>query len=444
MSFRILHLSDVHFGRENHYGRKHDPQQQAIDLLEDLHACLLSYSIAPRFDAVVLSGDFTWGGDDQGFEVAERFIYFFKKQKMCLPDRMYVVPGNHDIAWNSQSGELRYDRYQIRRRYIDFATRVMEDSPEDNEWMAILAVFDISRVTLIGLNSSRIESTQARGIGYVGFDQVYSLTEAGWQKNGRDAFGGDLRIAFLHHHLYPAWDADFANIQERKPVSMTLDTVNVIKTLREYDYRLVLHGHNHKPQYHECVEDNPALRGNGTDRKLIISGAGSICVAAQHCQNLHQFQVIDLDRRRIRFHNLQTECGDSLPRPWKYASHETELGPVNDYQEANDATQRNRASDAEHARRHFEAYESWYDLVALRAADQRVTDRIRKQVLRAWAEVPYGTALDIEKADELFGRVLKDLREEDEDQVRSEMLDESQMMTAIQVVLRRMLEAYGG
>lgn len=79
MSFRIVHLSDIHFG-----GLADLRQVQAVEeLLPDLD---------PR--VIVVSGDLTQRSRHGEYQVAHAFV---KELERTAP--VFIVPGNHDVQW---------------------------------------------------------------------------------------------------------------------------------------------------------------------------------------------------------------------------------------------------------------------------------------------------------------------------------------------------------
>lgn len=103
-SFRILHISDIHFGHCRYTAAKApggvspNPVDQAFRLFEELERALLSRRMSTVFNAVVLSGDFTWRGEREGFEAAVWFCKTLFLRRFCTPGSLLAVPGNHDIV----------------------------------------------------------------------------------------------------------------------------------------------------------------------------------------------------------------------------------------------------------------------------------------------------------------------------------------------------------
>ncbi|PJE26596.1 phosphodiesterase YaeI [Pseudooceanicola marinus] len=111
---RILHLSDLHFGRAR----------------PDLEAPLLAAIARNRPDLVVVSGDFTQRARHVQFRRAQDFL-------AKLPAPVLSVPGNHDTPLDRPFERLLapFRRY---RRYVD----------EDTE-----PVFSDGKLTVVGVNT---------------------------------------------------------------------------------------------------------------------------------------------------------------------------------------------------------------------------------------------------------------------------------------------------
>jgi Calcineurin-like phosphoesterase len=101
-SIRILHLSDLHFDKDtvvnDHVGA----------LLEDV-----SRLKARSIEYLVISGDFTDRGSEEGFEKARQFVACLIDQLGLSALRCMLVPGNHDIQDLATSYDLRYSRGEL-------------------------------------------------------------------------------------------------------------------------------------------------------------------------------------------------------------------------------------------------------------------------------------------------------------------------------------------
>lgn len=91
---RILHLSDLHIGADT------DPKTLLQPLVADLHD---SEDLAlERLDCLVLSGDITNRAAPGEFERAREFVSELIREFGLTSERCVMVPGNHDLDWNTQ------------------------------------------------------------------------------------------------------------------------------------------------------------------------------------------------------------------------------------------------------------------------------------------------------------------------------------------------------
>lgn len=92
----LLHLSDIHF-RKGEIGTAMDPNSHLRnELLRDAEAQCKAIGYAP--DAILVSGDIAYGGDDDEFLFARDWL-----EKLCVRcgttlAAVFVVPGNHDAV----------------------------------------------------------------------------------------------------------------------------------------------------------------------------------------------------------------------------------------------------------------------------------------------------------------------------------------------------------
>ena len=225
---RLLHLSDVHFGR---------PHVAAHV------AAVEAFAAASEFDAIVVSGDVSQRARRNEFRQAGAFLDRLKKLAPLL-----VVPGNHDTAWwfgvlNIGIPPLIHGGY---RRWIS----------KDLE-----PTLQIPGVTIVGLNSSP-------GI------QLHTLTRRPRDLSVRGALtnrqmddatarfaaapSGDLKVLVLHHNVVPG------ELSQRW--GMTRHEF-VLDAIARSGAQIVLSGHDHQEKV-AVVER--------TEGKFVVSTAGTL------------------------------------------------------------------------------------------------------------------------------------------------------------------------
>jgi 3',5'-cyclic AMP phosphodiesterase CpdA len=168
---RILHASDLHFGR-------HSVPAQV--------AALEEFIGREPLDAIIISGDLSQRTRKKEFERASAFVRRCEQRAPTV-----VVPGNHDCAWWSAllgTGDS-YDMFTRYREYIrsDLEPRV-----------------NIPGVTIIGINTAHgiqpyTLTARLRDLSVVG-----AVRGRQWER-ARMAFSlapaGDLKVLVIHHNL---------------------------------------------------------------------------------------------------------------------------------------------------------------------------------------------------------------------------------------------------
>lgn len=286
----ILHLSDPHFG-VNHAYRNHlavsgapkiAKESLVEGLLDDLrHLGLKQDDIA----SLVVTGDLTWRGDVHEFENAAQALSTLGNRLGLHRSQVVVVPGNHDIEWRHEHGEVDGN---AELNYRDFSAKLYGVP-------AVESLLRISRlrlahrlVTLVGLNSCRLESKANAGLGFVGRQQLAEVADY-FRSFPKET--GELRVALLHHHLVGVnflEDIDW----ETKRVSVTLDAEAILRTLIALQFDLVLHGHQHQPfvakewrvvpEYvHPTTNTVAQLEG-----AVALVGGGSVGVSRPHLNTI--------------------------------------------------------------------------------------------------------------------------------------------------------------
>jgi predicted MPP superfamily phosphohydrolase len=93
---RLLHLSDIHFREPDCLSPQTDPDapfrtRLVQDVIQQCNADGLGV------DAILVGGDIAYKADEQEYQVAEAWLLDLAENCGCPPERIYVVPGNHDV-----------------------------------------------------------------------------------------------------------------------------------------------------------------------------------------------------------------------------------------------------------------------------------------------------------------------------------------------------------
>src|SRR5438034_9492266 len=86
-----LHFSDVHVSASSEWDADHVRKALVADLREFIKE---DPSVAP--DYIFFTGDATFSGQRGQFNVAHRFFEDVRAACGVVPERFFIVPGNHD------------------------------------------------------------------------------------------------------------------------------------------------------------------------------------------------------------------------------------------------------------------------------------------------------------------------------------------------------------
>ena len=213
MATRVLHLSDLHFGRND----KPESLEALGRLIEDVDP-----------ELVIASGDLTHRGLRSQHDRAAAFL-----RGLDLP--LLAIPGNHDIPYTFPK--------RFTSPYLEF----------ERIWETTQPVYKSETIVAAGLNSVRPWRHQS---GKVRQEQV---------RRAKDVFAeaapGALRIVVLHHHILGApWRS------RKKPVARRN---LVLGSFVDAGADLILAGHIHQSTIAERREFE--LSTPGGERAVVVS-----------------------------------------------------------------------------------------------------------------------------------------------------------------------------
>jgi predicted MPP superfamily phosphohydrolase len=273
----ILHLSDLHFSTHHHeFSLKPDEIRKSFGTLlcNDLH----QYKDVPPA-AVIISGDLTWQGQPEEFDLAYDFIRMLQSTFDLDSYHFVIIPGNHDIQWGEQD-EHEYDRTkpvarpkaEAEQNYKTFFKKCFGLPPTDFLSMGRRYVLgNYISVDIVGLNSSRLEQRPFAGYGYISTEQVQEAArDMGWQDMQHPT---KYRMLVLHHHVIPVASIEkISNYDEN--YSLTLDAGQLIYEALKLKIDLVAHGHMYQP-FVSSISRAAKNSNFLPSQTLTVHGAGS-------------------------------------------------------------------------------------------------------------------------------------------------------------------------
>lgn len=234
---RILHTSDLHFGRPVATERLDSLQRSILDL---------------NPDAVAVSGDLTQRCSIREFLKAREYLDKIRESAPVI-----VIPGNHDVRWlgtmarnlgivgllGDHAHKFKYSRY---RKYI---------SPELNPSLEVPGAIIAACNTAHGISRGSL-TRRIRDLGVIGHVNAQDLKEvdAAFSK----ATPGAARIVMIHHNPIRG------SISRRHGLA---NTERALRAFANLGAELVLCGHDHQDAVHTIEKTAPGL---------VISTAGTI------------------------------------------------------------------------------------------------------------------------------------------------------------------------
>ncbi len=276
-----LHLSDLHFRKG---------EQQAWDrdivlrtLLDDVRERIAKDGLHPDF--IVVSGDVGFSGSLDEYAKAGMFFDDLLAATHLSRERLFVVPGNHDVDRTAISVGARaiatsldsrqslselltspLDRQIVFRRlyrYAEFVNSYFGPGTFDDEhyYFARTAQLSGLRVAVLGLNSAWLArgGDEDRGRLALGERQVRAALDASRQ--------ADLRIAVMHHPF--DWLLDFDR--------------DDCEALLAGGCHFILHGHLHR---------SGLLSLETPDEAAMIIAAGA---SYETRQSMNGYNIVQID-----------------------------------------------------------------------------------------------------------------------------------------------------
>lgn len=277
-----VHISDLHWQETQAY----DANVVTGALLQDLADRTKLAPELAQIDFVFITGDLAFASRSAEYQLARRFLSELLQTTHVRKNRLFIVPGNHDVDRKVISTEVRSvvrrvkdqqtigslfnnraNRIAVMRRFHNYRRFL-------NDYLGKHLFFDDThyfytrkctvankQVAIIGLNSAWASTSNLDRLRLLlGERQVRAAL--------RQAKSADIRIALMHHPF--EWLADFDR-SDCKPM-----------LLRECDF--VLSGHLHDP-------DLMHLKGPGVEAMIIGAGA---CYETRRHPNSYNLVHLDL------------------------------------------------------------------------------------------------------------------------------------------------------
>ncbi len=274
-----LHLSDIHFRRTQSYNQHIGLQPLIQDIRE-----LFESGLQPDF--IVLTGDIAQASRPEEYDMAKRFLDDVLDATGLGKDRLFLVPGNHDVdrsknemiakamipalfdrnavndflASDGQRAVV-FDRFHHYHQFLhDYLGPDVPYDPQSEYYYIKHIEVAKQPVAILGLNSAWLAaSDKDRNQLLLGERQVRDALEL--------SRGAALRLALMHHPFDWLRDFDYRDVEP----------------LLRKGCHFLLHGHRHEVGFLE-------VRGPSGLAMVIAAGA---CYDTR--EYLNSYNVVRLD-----------------------------------------------------------------------------------------------------------------------------------------------------
>ncbi|MEQ1651281.1 MAG: metallophosphoesterase [Hyphomicrobium sp.] len=297
-TFTIAHLTDIHLSPVAGFTPRYWNAKRMLGFLNwhvkrrgvhrrDVADALIADAKALRADHIVITGDLINLGLPREYEAALDWL-----KSVGSPDRVTVIPGNHDIysRLHGDAGVARWAAYM----------------GGEADTLAFPFVRRFGPVALIGLNSA-IETPPFVAAGRLGPDQI-EVTRDLLERLGDD---DAIRVVLIHHPPLDGLASTRRGLKDVKPFQNMLEKNGA---------DLVLYGHNHRPQL--------TWLETMTGPLAVIGGASASAAKRHNAEPLAQYNLFTFFKStqgvRVRqvVRGLETSYGPVV----KLSEHVLEVG----------------------------------------------------------------------------------------------------------------------
>lgn len=267
---------------------------QAIE--NDLQRCN-----AKPLDGVLVSGDIV----SKGKWPLETVVKFFQNLSIALRvplTRIFCVPGNHDFFRSSDELDksnplLSYEHEHSYRAFRSQAFGVQVLEPLS---YSVFYTFSDFELRFGFLNSARWTPTPGfTEYGFVGRDVYLPILG----KLAKDSPTDCWKMVVLHHHLLPVQSVEKPGPKVERPVSVTLDSVDLLADAQAQDVNLVISGHQHSPDL-KHIRQLSGSRISTTGTYVLTGGSSGSMQIAPRAWNTYTLLEFTKEKARCRVREL--------------------------------------------------------------------------------------------------------------------------------------------
>lgn len=268
----IIHISDIHFGEKHIFNPPKTPGGETANesgyptLFDSIKKDLAANNIENNDGSLYfcLTGDFVEKPTETNFSAAFNFINDLKKAFNLNSDKILIVPGNHDVDYEQNENNKRFNEY------IEFYNNIYDTTHKRSGISGIRIITKSNNIIFACLNSSLFvrRGTEDSKIGRLSDEQLNNLEDE-LKSINNDEFQNSIKVALIHHHpvLIPSLT------EAERGYDAVFNSGSLIRILKKHHFQLILHGHKHNP--HSFTEDSLAAYEKQSREQILIVAGGS-------------------------------------------------------------------------------------------------------------------------------------------------------------------------
>jgi Icc-related predicted phosphoesterase len=275
----ILHLSDLHIDSESDNLAK--KLIKDVELLQDNYHHLQGNSGAPKIekiDVIAVTGDIANKPSTNNYNAAIKFLNTLSEKLKTEKSNIVLVPGNHDVSWESRDFTGRFSHYgDFIRNFYDSENKLLLNTAAERHDSLYPLTINEQKILFIGLNSAvNVSKNKPNKGGELKVADLQKIKEDVNKKYKEYT----RRIALFHHSCFRQKD-DHDAIENWSSIKKDIEDLGI---------EMILHGHLHRGDMEQWI----TLK---EERKFLITSTGSCKTGGLKESNadLYQYQIIVLD-----------------------------------------------------------------------------------------------------------------------------------------------------
>lgn len=310
----LLWLSDLHFGKDNHFKVKIEDSTDVTMTMHIESACKSEKSSIEieRLGGMLITGDITSFGEAAGFEKAKEFLKDLNRilVRKLNAENIVICPGNHDLIRKEKElgkdvPEKVWESPDSIKAYKEFYYSIYNLNP--NQYLACgrkLLMPCGRTVEIASLNSLILQQYKDfEGHGFLSKEQLeYVAEKMDWKENEQT---NSIRIVMMHHHYLPTCFVEQVDV--KKPSSVVYDAERLMQWLIKYNVGFLLHGHKHQA-FIKKISNFESVNGIvdvNRSKNIYVIGMGG--TGASKCDNKFATITFRFDEIIVRYFRIHAD-----------------------------------------------------------------------------------------------------------------------------------------